>query len=60
MRWFTQATGQPKAQIFPESEREFFFKAVDAQVTFETDSSGRVTSLTLHQNGADVPAKRVQ
>jgi len=33
---------------------------VDAQITFETDSTGRATSLTLHQNGADTPAKRIQ
>jgi len=57
---FAQATGQPKVEIFPESEREFFLKVVDAQITFETDSSGRATSLTLHQNGADTPAKRIQ
>ena len=57
---FAQATGQPKFQMFPESEREFFLKVVDAQITFETDSSGRATSLTLHQNGADMPAKRIQ
>ncbi len=57
---FAQATGQPKFQIFPESEREFFLKVVDAQITFETDSTGRATSLTLHQNGANMPAKRVQ
>lgn len=56
----TQATGQPKVPIFAESEREFFYKVVDAQITFETDSSGRATSLTLHQNGADMPAKRIQ
>jgi hypothetical protein len=57
---FAQATGQPKAQIFPESEREFFYKVVDAQITFDTDSAGRATSLTLHQNGANMPAKRIQ
>ncbi len=57
---FGQATGQPKAQIFPEGDREFFYKVVDAQITFEADSSGRVTSLTLHQNGMNMPAKRVQ
>ena len=56
---FAQATGQPKFQIFPESEREFFLKVVDAQITFETDSTGRATSLTLHQNGANLPAKRI-
>ena len=57
---FAQATGQPKFQIFPESERDFFLKVVDAQITFETDSTGRATSLTLHQNGANMPAKRIQ
>jgi CubicO group peptidase (beta-lactamase class C family) len=56
----TQATGQPKVQIFPESEREFFLKVVDAQITFETDSTGRATGLVLHQNGANVPAKRIE
>ena len=55
-----QATGQPMVQIFPESERDFFYKVVDAQITFETDSTGWATGLVLHQNGANVPAKRVQ
>lgn len=57
---FTQATGQPKVQVFPESQRDFFLKVVDAQITFETDANGRATSLTLHQNGANVPAKRIE
>jgi CubicO group peptidase (beta-lactamase class C family) len=56
---FAQATGQPKLQIFSESTKDFFYKAVDAQVTFETDANGRATSLTLHQNGANMPAKRI-
>ena len=59
-RLFAQATGQPKFQLYPESTHEFFLKVVDAQVTFETDASGRATSLTLHQNGKNVQAKRVQ
>jgi CubicO group peptidase (beta-lactamase class C family) len=57
---FAQATGQPKVQIFPEGERDFFYKVVDAQITFETDAAGRATSLTLHQNGANMPAKRIE
>ncbi|MGO8790184.1 MAG: serine hydrolase [Terriglobia bacterium] len=57
---FTQATGQPKVQVFPESQRDFFLKVVDAQITFETDANGRATSLTLHQNGANMPAKRIE
>jgi CubicO group peptidase (beta-lactamase class C family) len=57
---FLQATGQPKLEIFPESDRDYFLKAVDAQITFETDSQGRATGLILHQNAMNQPAKRVQ
>ena len=59
-RLFTQATGQPKVEIFPESEREYFLKVVDAQITFETDSQGRATQVILHQGGQDVPGKRIE
>ena len=58
-RLFAQATNQPKFEIFPEGERDFFLKIVDAQITFETGSEGRASALTLHQNGANVPGKRI-
>lgn len=58
-QFFVQATGQPKLEIFPEGERDFFLKVVDAQITFETDSQGRATGLVLHQNGMNQPAKRL-
>jgi hypothetical protein len=32
---------------------------VDAQIAFEVDSQGRATQLTLHQNGMDHSAKRL-
>jgi D-alanyl-D-alanine-carboxypeptidase/D-alanyl-D-alanine-endopeptidase len=57
---FTQLTGQPKIEIFAESEKEFFLKVVDAQISFETGESGRATAATLHQNGRDQKAKRVE
>jgi D-alanyl-D-alanine-carboxypeptidase/D-alanyl-D-alanine-endopeptidase len=56
---FGQATGQPKVELFASGEKEFFLKVVDAQITFETDSSGRATALVLHQNG-DHEAKRTK
>jgi len=56
---FTQLTGQPKFQVFPESERKFFLKIVDAQLTFDTDAEGKATQVILHQNGRDLPAKRI-
>lgn len=59
-RFTTQATGQRQVEIFPENEKEFFAKAVDAQITFVTDSKGRATELILHQNGEDNHAPRVE
>jgi len=59
-RLFAQATGQGKAEIFAESEREFFYKIVNAQLTFEVDGEGHTTQLTLHQNGRHMPAKRIE
>jgi len=59
-RLFAQATGQPKFQVFPESDKDFFLKVIDAQITFETDGQGKATSLVLHQSGANLPAKRVE
>jgi D-alanyl-D-alanine-carboxypeptidase/D-alanyl-D-alanine-endopeptidase len=52
---FAQATGQPRFQIFAEAPTEFFLKVVDAQITFEKDSTGKVVRLILHQGGQNVP-----
>lgn len=56
-RLITQATGQGKLEIFPESETAFFPKEVDARITFVKED-GKVTHLILHQNGRDKKAKR--
>jgi D-alanyl-D-alanine-carboxypeptidase/D-alanyl-D-alanine-endopeptidase len=57
---FGQATGQSKFQLFPETETDFFWKVVDAQVTFVKDAAGKVNQIVLHQGGANIPGKRVQ
>jgi len=54
----SQATGQPKVQLFAESETKFFLKVVDAQVEFFRDDKGAVTHLMLHQGGRDMKAPR--
>ena len=59
-RLYAQVTGQPKIQIFAESEKEFFLKVVDAQISFKTDVKGRATELILHQNGMDQRATRTE
>ncbi len=53
-----QATDQPIATIFAESESKFFFKIVDAQISFVRGSDGKVTSLVLHQGGMDQTAAK--
>jgi CubicO group peptidase (beta-lactamase class C family) len=56
----SQATGQPKAEIYPESETKFFLRVVDAQITFVKDAAGKVIHLILHQGGRDTPAKKIE
>ena len=56
-RLFAQATGQERAEMFPESENRFFLKVVDAQLEFVCEA-GAVTGLVLHQGGRRLPGKR--
>ena len=56
----TQATGQGKFQVFPESDTKFFLKVVDAQVEFVTEAQGRVTHLVLYQGGRETKAKKIE
>lgn len=58
-RLFVQATGQSEFEAFAESETDFFYRVVDAQITFDRPDAGMAPSLTLHQNGKDRPGKRV-
>ncbi len=51
-------TGQPFLPIFASAKDEFFSKTVDAQLSFHRDAGGKITGLTLHQNGRDIPAAR--
>lgn len=57
-RLMVQATGQEKLPVFAKSETEFFYKVVDARITFERDKDGKVTRLVLHQNGQDMPGNK--
>ena len=59
-RIFAQLTGQEKFEIFPSSESNFFYKIVDAKITFEKDEEGNVTHLILHQMGQEIPALKIK
>lgn len=58
-RLFVQATGQSEHEVFAESETDFFYRVVDAQITFDRPEGGVSPSLTLHQNGKDRPGRRL-
>ncbi len=49
--YYAQITGQEPFEIFPQSDHEFFMKAVDAQLIFNADANGKTYKLTLRQNG---------
>ena len=56
---WVQLTGQGPAQVFASAKDEFFYKVVNAQLSFVRDSSGKVVALVLHQNGRDQRAERM-
>ena len=55
-RYFTQATGQGKLEIFPQSESTFFSRDIDAEVRFDGADSSH---LVLHQNGKQIRAAKL-
>ena len=57
-RLMVQATGQDKFPVFPESNVRFFYKVVDAEITFVPNEEGQVNKLILHQDGRDMEAFR--
>jgi hypothetical protein len=57
---FAQATGQSKLRLFASANDEFFFKVVDAQISFQRGADGKITGLVLHQNGRDAPATKAK
>jgi D-alanyl-D-alanine-carboxypeptidase/D-alanyl-D-alanine-endopeptidase len=53
-------TGQPAYQVFSRSETVWFYKVVDATITFNVDKNGRCDSLVLFQNGVKQTARRTR
>jgi CubicO group peptidase (beta-lactamase class C family) len=51
---------QPRFPVFAESRTRFFYKVVEAQITFVEDQAGAVTGLVLHQGGADQAARKIE
>jgi CubicO group peptidase (beta-lactamase class C family) len=58
-RFWTQATGQPRIEVFAESETQFFPTVIEAHLTFVKDTNGKVTHLVLHQQ-VDHRARKIK
>ena len=56
---YAQATGQSKVEVYPTSETEFFYRVVDASLTFQTDAGGAATSLVLRQAGREFECRKL-
>ena len=46
--------------VFPFAETEFFYKAINARITFVKDGAGHATSLVFQVNGKNIPAKKIK
>ena len=57
-RLLARLTGQPAIEIYPEDEKNFFYKVVDAQVEF-VGSGGRADSAVLRQMGLTFNMQRI-
>ena len=54
-----QATGQSEHPIFPKSKNVFYYKVVEAQLTFNQNEDGVVDSVTLLQGGQELIGKKL-
>jgi beta-lactamase regulating signal transducer with metallopeptidase domain len=52
-------SGQPTFPIYADTPTDFHWKVVEARVTFSGDADGLAAMATLHQNGMDIAAPRL-
>jgi CubicO group peptidase (beta-lactamase class C family) len=57
---YVQLAGQPKFEVFPRSETEFFLKVVQAEVIFTKDNNSHITGLILKQAGVNMTGKKLK
>jgi|CZKD01.1.fsa_nt_gi CubicO group peptidase (beta-lactamase class C family) len=55
-----QENDEPKQDLMPESETDFYSTSSDDTMTFQADSQGKVTAMILHVDGKDIPVKRIE
>ncbi len=58
-RYFAQATGQGKLEIFASSDTLFFSRDVDAEISFEPVAGQDGQTFVLKQGGRNLPGRRL-
>ena len=48
---YTQGQGQPRFELFPTSDKEYFARVPRVEVVFHTNGQGEATEFVLHQGG---------
>jgi len=59
-KFYAQATGQSRLEIVPTSDSTFALSMVEASVTFQRDSDGKIEGVMLNQNGQEQHATRLE
>jgi hypothetical protein len=59
-RLYSQLAGQPRKQLFPKSETEYFWQGSDARLIFIKDPNGKVTQAVQYQDGYTIHAPRLE
>jgi CubicO group peptidase (beta-lactamase class C family) len=55
-----QENVEPKQQLMPESDADFFSTSSDDRVTFQANPDGRAREMILHVDGKDIAVKRTE
>jgi CubicO group peptidase (beta-lactamase class C family) len=55
-----QENDEPKQELLPESQVDFFSTSSDDAYTFQLDSHGHVTGMVLHLEGKDLAIQRIE
>ena len=61
-RVYAKLTFQPRIRIYPDDTAglTYHYRNIDAEITFAQDETGKITGLTLHQGGRDLPGPRTE
>jgi CubicO group peptidase (beta-lactamase class C family) len=57
---FGEASGQPKVELFAETENKFFLKVMDIQMEFLSGDNGQISKLILYQGDKKTEAKKIK